>query len=264
MRLLQLKEEGQVQTWDEVALLFRASTGYADYETALEEASIPFVTVAGRGFYDRPEIRDLINILRALADPLDDLAFAGLLRSPAFGLSDSALFLLRQSGLPYWEALQADLSVLNTQDCERAHRTLEIVSQLLPLVDRIPVAELLPKIVNATQYRAILAAADVKDNSQGASTTGGRLWRNLDKLLADALARELRVRNYLDMIETLNGAVLAKVKPLLKPREPYSDDHPQSQRTGIQSGHPGSRQAGAQIARRTGVPVRGTGHGVQT
>jgi len=207
LRLLQLKEEGQVQAWDEVALLFRASTGYADYETALEEAGIPFVTVAGRGFYDRPEIRDLINILRALADPLDDLAFAGLLRSPAFGLSDNALFLLRQSGLPYWEALQADLSVLNTQDCERAHKTLEIVSQLLPLVDRIPVAELLPKIVNATQYRAILAAADVKDNLHSASTTGGRLWRNLDKLLADALAsEELRVRNYLDMIETLNDA----------------------------------------------------------
>ncbi len=207
LRLLQLKEEGQVQTWDEVALLFRASTGYADYETALEEAGIPFVTVAGRGFYDRPEIRDLINILRALADPLDDLAFAGLLRSPAFGLSDSALFLLRQSGLPYWETLQADLSVLNTQDCERARKTLDIVSQLLPLVDRIPVAELLPKIVNATQYRAILAAADVKGNSPSASTTGGRLWRNLDKLLADALAsEELRVRNYLDMIETLNDA----------------------------------------------------------
>ncbi|MFA7408109.1 MAG: UvrD-helicase domain-containing protein [Anaerolineaceae bacterium] len=207
LRLLQLKEEGQVQAWDEVALLFRASTGYADYETALEEAGIPFVTVAGRGFYDRPEIRDLINILRALADPLDDLAFAGLLRSPAFGLSDSALFLLRQSGLPYWEALQADLSVLDPQDCERAHKTLEIVSQLLPLIDRIPVAELLPKIVNATQYRAILAAADVKDNLYGASTTGGRLWRNLDKLLADALAsEELRVRNYLDMIETLNDA----------------------------------------------------------
>ena len=47
----------------------------------------------------------------------------------------------------------------------------------------------------------------MKDNSQGASTTGGRLWRNLDKLLADALAsEELRVRNYLDMIETLNDA----------------------------------------------------------
>jgi ATP-dependent helicase/nuclease subunit A len=207
LRLQQLKAEGQIQKWDEVALLFRASTGYEDYEEALEEMGIPFVTVAGRGFYERPEIRDLINVLRALADPVDDLAFAGLLRSPAFGLSDAALYLLRQSGLPYWEALQGDLSALNDADREQAKRTLAIVSQLLPLVDRIPVAELLSKIVNATHYRAILASADVKEGDQDASTTGGRLWRNLDKLLADALSsEELRVRNYLDMLETLNDA----------------------------------------------------------
>ena len=207
IRLLQLMEEGQIKTWDEVALLFRASTGYADYEDALEEAGIPFVTVAGRGFYDRPEIRDLINILRALADPSDDLAFAGLLRSPAFGLSDAALYLLRQTGLSYWQALQGDLSCLSAADRARASQTLEIVTQLLPQVDRIPVAELLSQIVTATQYRAILATADVKENAEDASTTGGRLWRNLDKLLSDALAsEELSVRNYLEMLKTLNDA----------------------------------------------------------
>ncbi|MBW6467336.1 MAG: UvrD-helicase domain-containing protein, partial [Brevefilum sp.] len=206
-RLHQLKAEGQIQAWDEVALLFRASTGYADYEAALEEMGIPFVTVAGRGFYDRPEIRDLVNILRALADPIDDLAFAGLLRSPAFGLSDAALYLLRQSGLSYWQALQGDLSALNEADRERANQTVAIVSQLLPLVDRIPVAELLTQIVNATHYRAILATADVKEGDLDTSTTGGRLWRNLDKLLSDALAsEELRVRNYLEVLETLNDA----------------------------------------------------------
>jgi ATP-dependent helicase/nuclease subunit A len=207
LRLLQLKEEGQFQDWDEVALLFRASTGYADYEEALEEMGIPFVTVAGRGFYDRPEIRDLINILRALADPADDLAFAGLLRSPAFGLSDAALYLLRQTGQPYWQALQGDLSALSAADQERAIQTVAIVSQLLPLVDRIPVAELLAQIVNTTHYRAMLATADVKEGDQDANTAGGRLWRNLDKLLSDALASEaLRVRNYLELLETLNDA----------------------------------------------------------
>jgi ATP-dependent exoDNAse (exonuclease V) beta subunit len=103
--------------------------------------------------------------------------------------------------------LQGDLSVLNDADRERADKTVAVVSQLLPLVDRIPVAELLSQIVNATHYRAILATADVKEGDQNASTTGGRLWRNLDKLLADALAsEELRVRNYLEMLETLNDA----------------------------------------------------------
>ena len=206
-RLLQFKKEKQIQKWDEVALLFRASTGFPFYEEALEEAEIPFVTVAGRGFYDRPEIRDLVNILRVLADPMDDLAFAGLLRSPAFGLSDASLFQLRQTELPYWLALQGDLSILREEDQVSAKRTLNILNSLIPLVDRISVAELLKEVVDAVDYRAILAAADIKTEEKQASNAGGRLWRNLDKLLEDAqVSQFVTVRDFLNMLTTLNDA----------------------------------------------------------
>lgn len=202
-RLLELKQEGQIRTWDEVALLFRAASGFSHYENAFEELGIPFVTVAGRGFYDRPEIRDVLNILSALADPGDDLAMAGLLRSPAFGMSDAALYLLRKRGdqtLPYWQALQADFSMLNEPDQVRAQRTSDILNRLIPQVDRIPVAELLKQLVDETDYRAILAA-------EGESSTGGRLWRNLDKLLADAHASgQVNVRDFLDYLTTLSDA----------------------------------------------------------
>ena len=67
------------------------STPFPIYEQALEDFGIPFVTVAGSGFYERPEVRDLLNILRALADPWDDQALAGMLRSPALGISDVGL-----------------------------------------------------------------------------------------------------------------------------------------------------------------------------
>jgi hypothetical protein len=178
------QRRGQFQGWDEVALLFRASTGYADYEEALEEMGIPFVTVAGRGFYDRPEIRDLINILRALADPVDDLAFAGLLRSPAFGLSDAALYLLRQSGQPYWQALQGDLSALKCCGSGTGHPDRGDRFTAPAPGGPHPRGRTAHPIVNTTHYRAILATADVKEGAQDASTTGGRLWRNLDKLLS--------------------------------------------------------------------------------
>ena len=203
VRLLELKAAGQIRSWDEVALLFRASTGFVHYEDAFEEAGIPFVTVAGRGFYDRPEIRDVLNLLRALADPSDDLAMAGLLRSPAFGLTDAALYQLRLQNkltVPYWTALQGDLSVLNEADQACAIRAVQILSGLLPLVDRIPVAELLKRLADATDYRAILAT----DDSSG---TGGRLWRNLDKLLDDAGAsKQINVRDFLEYLATLNDA----------------------------------------------------------
>jgi ATP-dependent helicase/nuclease subunit A len=206
-RLLELKAENQIKKWEDVALLFRASTGFPFYEEAFEEAGIPFVTVAGKGFYDRPEIRDLVNILRALADPMDDLAFAGLLRSPAFGLSDAALFLLRQEGQPYWTALQGDLSILSEADRTAAKHTRDLILSLLPLVNRIPVSELLKQVVDTLDFRAILATIDSNEDDPNAKASGGRLWRNVDKLLSDAQAtRQVNVRSFLDMLEVLNDA----------------------------------------------------------
>lgn len=206
-RLHQLKEEGQINKWDEVALLFRASTGFANYEQALEEAGIPFVTVAGRGFYERPEIRDLVNILRALADPLDDLSFAGLLRSPAFGMSDASLFILRQTGQPYWNALQGDLSCLDASDLNRAERARQIVFSLRDDVDSVPVAELIKKVMDMLAYRAILASADMKSEQSDSSAAGGRLWRNLDKLIEDAQVNsQTTVSDFLERLQVLNDA----------------------------------------------------------
>jgi ATP-dependent helicase/nuclease subunit A len=197
-RLHELRQVGQILRWDDVTILFRASSGFPTYENAFEDAGIPFVTVAGQGFYNRPEIRDVLNLLRALADPWDDLAMVGLLRSPAFGLSDAALYHLRwHSGQkqPYWAALQGDLNFLAEPDQTHARRALEVLGELQPLVDRLPVAELLKRLVDSVDYRAILATVEA---------AAGRLWRNLDKLLADAQASGLvNVRAFLEYLDTL-------------------------------------------------------------
>ncbi|MCE5257499.1 MAG: UvrD-helicase domain-containing protein [Chloroflexi bacterium] len=200
-RLLELRAEGQIRAWDEVALLLRSSSGFSAYEDAFERAGIPFVTVAGRGMYDRPEIRDVLNILGALADPTDDLALAGLLRSPAFGLSDAALYQLRwrnDQPTPYSESLAQDLSILAKEDRRQAQRANAILAELYEIVDRVPVAELLQRLVMASDYRAILAL----DNR---SDSGGRLWRNLDKLISDAQSsQQILVRDFLDYIAQLD------------------------------------------------------------
>jgi len=193
-RLLELRQRGDIRVWDDVALLFRASTGFAAYEDALERAQIPFVTLAGAGFYDRPEVRDLLNLLQALADPWDDTAMAGLLRSPVIGMTDAGLFQLRTSAdhpTPFWTALQGPLERLSAEDQSAASRARSLIDSLTPLVDRLPVATLLRRIVDTSEYRAALAASH------------HRYWRNLDKLLADAHKSELvRVHSFLDYIRT--------------------------------------------------------------
>ncbi|MCJ7733259.1 MAG: UvrD-helicase domain-containing protein [Anaerolineales bacterium] len=80
----------------DVAILCRASSSFTAYESAFEKAGIPYLTIAGQGFYDRPEIRDMLNTLQVFADPQNDLAIAGLLRSPVIGLSDDVLLQIRE------------------------------------------------------------------------------------------------------------------------------------------------------------------------
>ena len=204
VRLRTLKQAGQIINWQDVCLLFRASTAFPVYEQAFETSGIPFVTVAGRGFYDRPEIRDLLNILRALSDPWDDLALAGVLRSPAFGLSDASLYRLRWSGdkpRGLWLALGREPEVLEPEQGALAGRAWKILSDLRQEVDRLPVAEVLKKLIDATDYRAILAAAD------GDGLDNSRLWRNLDKLLEDATtSRLVSVHAFLEYLATLKDA----------------------------------------------------------
>src|SRR3989442_3173670 len=85
----------QAPRYSDIALLFRAMTHVQTYESAFRRANIPYQTVLARGFYEREEITDLIQLLRFLDNKTDELALAAVLRSPLAGISDNALLALR-------------------------------------------------------------------------------------------------------------------------------------------------------------------------
>ena len=68
------------------------------YVEALESLQIP-IEVAGAGaFGESAEVRELSQLLHALADPQDSVALVSVLRGPLFGLSDRDLYAWKQSG----------------------------------------------------------------------------------------------------------------------------------------------------------------------
>ncbi len=190
-----------------IAILCRSSTSFAVYENALEQAGLPFLTVAGRGFYQRPEIRDILNALQSLADPSDDLALVGLLRSPVLALSDEAIYHLcrarSEAQCSLWDMLQSlevrqlksmeaaqsveaanDLTLpqpdLSPQDKQRAIRAVKLINKLRQHAGRIAVADLLKQFLDATAYRAALIGIGQR-----------RAARNINKLLAAAQSSAL-------------------------------------------------------------------------
>ena len=74
--------------YGDVAVLFRARTGYAQFEEAFRAAGVPFVTDGGYGFYDKFEVGAAVSVLYAVARPGDPLALAAALRSSLYGFSD--------------------------------------------------------------------------------------------------------------------------------------------------------------------------------
>jgi ATP-dependent helicase/nuclease subunit A len=172
-------------TYGDVAILFQAMTRAPLYEEVFKVVGLPYVTVAGKGYYDRQEVWDLLNLLRALHTPADDLALAVALRSPLFGLSDDALFALRMvpdrggDPLPLWRSLFKP-RVPYFPDADRPARDFArgVLCDLRDLAGRVPVADLLSRALDLTGYLATLTGL-----SDGARRRG-----NVEKLVA--LARE--------------------------------------------------------------------------
>ncbi len=75
----------------DIALLAPTGTDLWIFERALEEMDIPIATQAGKGFFIRQEVHDLVAIARILSNSRDTLALGALLRGPLVGLTEQKL-----------------------------------------------------------------------------------------------------------------------------------------------------------------------------
>ncbi|MFP5262345.1 MAG: UvrD-helicase domain-containing protein [Blastocatellia bacterium] len=143
---------------EDFAILFQASTHFEIYEQALADAGIPYVTVAGRGFYDRQEITDVMNLLAFLVSPNDSLRLAAALRSPMFGLSDETLFGLRHERRTLWKSL-CDEGLEHAGDqAEAVAFARETLKRLRAIAGRESAARIITAGVEETGYLATLMA----------------------------------------------------------------------------------------------------------
>ncbi|MFN3689900.1 MAG: 3'-5' exonuclease, partial [Fimbriimonadales bacterium] len=168
--------------YGDIAVLFHQFTAVARFERAFREQGVPyFVVGGGRGYWAQYEVRDMVNLLRALSDPEDDLALACVLRSPLAGLSPDALMILtqraHQSELPLRFCLEAAPD-LDAPDAERLQAFWEWFEPLTARVGEWSVGAILARALEASRYEA-------KQLAQG--EMGRQAVANVRKLLAMAL-----------------------------------------------------------------------------
>lgn len=151
---------GKPLRYRDCAILIPATTALPAYERALRERGVPYRVASGRGFYGAREVIDAVGLLKIAAAAHDDLGTAAFLRSPAVGLSDTALMLLAERRVvpsaPGGEARPARRSLaqalddltpadldLAPLDLERALRARDLVTELRAGRGRLAVRDLL-------------------------------------------------------------------------------------------------------------------------
>lgn len=198
--------------YGDFAILFQSMTNVNIYEDVFKASNIPFLTVAGRGYYSRQEVWDMLDLLRTLHNPADNLSLATILRSSMFGFSDDLLFALRmiseneESNHPMllWDALfyatENPVIGVEAEDIPIISFAVNCLQSLRQIAGRVTISELLHQALAKTGYLAILTGlpdgarrrGNIEKLIQLAESSGKITLGKFSQYLADLTARELR------------------------------------------------------------------------
>jgi ATP-dependent helicase/nuclease subunit A len=169
----------------DIAVLFRTRDGHRLFEDALGRRKVPYYVYKGLGFFDADEIKDVLALLAFLACPHSELSAAAFLRSRFVRLSDEALKCLAP-GLT-WALTSPDppaaLEQLHATDRRRLCLARTGVASWLSLVDQLPPAELLDRVIAESGYAAEIGGPSYRQSRE-----------NLKKIRS--LVRRLQNRGY--------------------------------------------------------------------
>jgi len=173
-RILELEGKMQFRNrtaeFGDFAVLVRNSEVLDEFTRAFDDVGIPYLVNRGKGFYETREIVDLMHLLRVLANPLDEISMAALLRSPFVGASDEDLLRLFATQ----KGVGTSLDLARTSACATF---LDRLARWRATRDYVSIDQLLLRAIDECGYQC---------------PAGPRGAANIEKFLAQARAASAR------------------------------------------------------------------------
>jgi ATP-dependent exoDNAse (exonuclease V) beta subunit len=189
--------------FSDIVVLARKADTLAPIEDALRDFDIPCIVVGGRTLLECPEVIDVIHLLRVVANTRDELALAGLLRSPFVGASDETLLRLKLTG-GLWRRLTGEgLDEIPEPERERLAWLRELVAEFRQNRDVLSPDRMAVRALDESGYFAALPATARRNVERFLGLVRG-LWRRDRGPLAEILEEIAALRE---------AAVLAEAPP---------------------------------------------------
>lgn len=165
--------------YSDIAILLRSTSGWGDeFKKVLQREGIPVFITSKTGYFSAIEVQTILNFLKVLDNPLQDIPLFGLLKSPIgnFNEEEIACIKITKKGKLY-DALQEAKETIGS---EKIIAILDLISRFRDQVPCTPIHEIICDLLRETKYRSIVGA--MSDGQQRAA--------NIDVLLEKALAFE--------------------------------------------------------------------------
>jgi superfamily I DNA/RNA helicase len=202
----------QQRQWRDFAVLYRTNTQARPFEEALRAQGVPYRVVGGTAFFDRKEVADALAYLRAVVNPVDEMALRRIINYPVRGIGRTTVLRLveqaREQRIPFGRMLeQADAAMVGAaqaaairgflallDEARSSQRAAEAASTTPPVTGMMP-----PLAVWAgTFFEAVGLEAAVRDDPRNARSATVRVDNLRD--LAGTIARYER-RVWKDALE---------------------------------------------------------------
>ena len=166
----------RIPDFKDIAILARKKKGFRELSGVLLKNKIPYIVDAGKGFFEAQEVIDIVSLLKFFRNENNDIALAGALKSPMFGLNDSDLLEISQSkkNVNFWSKFVAYSDV--HQDNYLIQRAYQIITNLMKVALYIPISKLIVKIIEST---AIIGAVSFEN-------IGKQMKANINQLITFA------------------------------------------------------------------------------
>ncbi|MGB3259362.1 helicase-exonuclease AddAB subunit AddA [Paenisporosarcina sp.] len=148
----------------DIVILTRSMTWSADLTEEFKQAGIPLYANLSKGYFDALEVMIMLNTLRIVDNPYQDIPLASVLRAPFVGLTEAELSHIRLSAPkePFYEALKNFVrmggSGIASETAEKLQRFFLHYEEWRDLARRGSLADLIWRIYMDTHYYEMVGA----------------------------------------------------------------------------------------------------------
>lgn len=187
--------------WQDVTILFKQYNILSYLQEIFDEVNIPYTVSGGKSYFARYEIKSLLSLMKAIADPTDSISIMAVLKGPFMGYSDKEIWNWYKSKNESDKIFNPfNYRIYIDEPKSEIEKSLKLIQKFHYRAYRSNPVDIIFEIVNSSDFTAAIAAG----------YKGNERLQNLIKAIE--FLRSINENNYFDLVDRFEEAVVNNIE----------------------------------------------------